>query len=174
MGKRSSFKRIDKDFYPTIDPRAVKELLPHLPDNFTYAEPCVGEGHMVRWLSSYGFKCTYQGDISTGQDAMNLTAYDIGDADIFISNLPWSRDIFEPMVEHLTNIKPLWTLLDAGWVYTARSAKLVEERLTDIVALPRLKWIENTTMSSKDDCCWLRFDKNKQGNINFYGRKLSR
>ncbi len=170
MGKRSSFKRVDKDYYPTIDPRAVKALLPYLPTKFKYAEPCVGGGHMVQQLSAYNLECTYQGDISTGQDAMNLTAADIGDADLFITNLPWSRDIFEKLVVHLSDIKPLWTLLDAGWIYTARSSVIVRERLTDIIPLPRLRWIEGTTMSGKDDCCWLRFDANKQGNTNFHGR----
>lgn len=170
MGKRSSFERVAKDFYPTIDSRAVKALLPYLPTNFKYAEPCVGLGHMVQQLSSYNFECTYQGDISTGQDAMNLTAHDIGDADLFVTNLPWSRDVFEPLVMHLSSIKPLWTLLDAGWIYTARSSEIVKARLTDIIPLPRLRWMEGTTMSGKDDCNWLRFDTNKNKETIFHGR----
>ena len=38
MGKRSDFERIPRDYYPTPY-SAVEPLLPHLPENFTFAEP---------------------------------------------------------------------------------------------------------------------------------------
>jgi|TARA_R110002020_G_scaffold84979_10_gene210069 hypothetical protein len=52
MGKRSDFKRRANDFYQT--PRAaVEPLLPHLPERFTYIEPCAGDGALIRALSSF-------------------------------------------------------------------------------------------------------------------------
>ena len=50
MGKRSNFERIERDFYPTPF-EAVEPLIPHLPDKFTFAEPCAGDGSLTRHLS---------------------------------------------------------------------------------------------------------------------------
>jgi hypothetical protein len=51
MGKRSSFERREADFYPT--PRvAVVPLIPHLRCIKTFAEPCAGDGALVRHLES--------------------------------------------------------------------------------------------------------------------------
>ena len=63
MGKRSSFERREADFYPT--PRAaVLPLIPFLRGIRTFAEPCCGEGDLVRHLESFGLRCTYAGDIA--------------------------------------------------------------------------------------------------------------
>ena len=52
MGKRSSFERNERDFYPT-PVSAVEPLIPHLPERFTYIEPCSGDGALIRALSSF-------------------------------------------------------------------------------------------------------------------------
>ena len=49
MGKRSSFERIPQDFYPTPY-AAVPPLIPHLRGVRTFAEPCCGDGALVRHL----------------------------------------------------------------------------------------------------------------------------
>ena len=51
MGKRSSFERIPRDFYPTPH-AAVPPLIPHLRGVRTFAEPCCGDGALVRHLES--------------------------------------------------------------------------------------------------------------------------
>ena len=72
MGKRSSFERIPRDFYPT--PRAaVLPLIPHLRGVRSFAEPCCGDGALVRHLESFGLRCVYAGDIAAGQDALGAT-----------------------------------------------------------------------------------------------------
>ena len=53
MGKRSSFPRKARDFYPT-PVSAVTPLIPHLPERFTYIEPCSGDGALIRAIA--GFK----------------------------------------------------------------------------------------------------------------------
>src|SRR5262245_24607646 len=83
MGKRSSFERVEKDFYPTPY-AAVLPLIPHLRGIRTFAEPCCGNGALVNHLESQGLRCVYQGDIATGQDALALDTY--GDADVVITN----------------------------------------------------------------------------------------
>lgn len=46
MGKRSRFQRAPRDFYPT-PAGAVSPLLPRLPPEFAFVEPCAGAGDLV-------------------------------------------------------------------------------------------------------------------------------
>jgi hypothetical protein len=89
MGKRSNFERREADFYPTPQ-AAVVPLIPYLRGIRTFAEPCVGDGDLVRHLESFGLRCVYQGDIRTGQDALAVNSY--GKADAIITNPPFSRE----------------------------------------------------------------------------------
>ena len=86
-GQAIDFERIPRDFYPT-PAAAVAPLIPHLRGVRTFAEPCCGDGALVRHLESHGLRCTYAGDIATGQDALAITDY--GDADSIITNPPTS------------------------------------------------------------------------------------
>jgi hypothetical protein len=60
-------------FYPTPF-EAVRPLIPHLRGVRTFAEPCCGDGALVRHLESFRLRCVYRGDIATGQDALVRTA----------------------------------------------------------------------------------------------------
>ena len=40
-----------------------------------FAEPCCGDGDLVRHLEAHGLRCTYAGDIRTGQDALAIDTY---------------------------------------------------------------------------------------------------
>ena len=66
MGKRSGFARLERDFYPTPF-AAVPPLIPHLRGIRTFAEPCAGDGALVRHLETFELRCVYAGDISTGR-----------------------------------------------------------------------------------------------------------
>jgi hypothetical protein len=46
----------------------------------TFAEPCAGDGALVRHLESHGLRCAYAGDIATGQDTLALEHYGAIDA----------------------------------------------------------------------------------------------
>ena len=88
MGKRSNFERRPADFYPT--PRAaVVPLIPHLRGIRSFAEPCAGDGALVRHLESVGLRCVYAGDIRNGQDALAFDNY--GATDAIITNPPYTR-----------------------------------------------------------------------------------
>jgi hypothetical protein len=184
MGKRSSFERIEKDYYPTIDKRAVEALLPVLIETdgvyydstvsedktVKYIEPCSGQGHLVDQLSEKGLVCVGATDIETGKDALSYTSQEANHADCFITNPPWSRHILHPMIEHLSALLPTWLLFDADWAHTKQSSVLMKERCTHIVSVGRLIWIPGTTMTGKDNCAWYRFDINKQQDTIFHGR----
>src|SRR6516165_3266477 len=105
MGKRSNFERRENDFYPT--PRAaVTPLIPHLGRIRTFAEPCAGEGDLVRHLEFAGLRCVYQGDIRTGQDALASNSY--GTIDAIITNPPYTRKLMHQMILHFRRIAPTW------------------------------------------------------------------
>ena len=63
MGKRSNFERRERDFYPT-PAKAVAPLIPILRGIRTFAEPCCGDGALVRHLEALGLRCVYTGDIA--------------------------------------------------------------------------------------------------------------
>lgn len=164
MGKRSNFNRIDKDFYRTIDPRAVKALIPHLTSRF-FVEPCCGDMDLVNSLESEGFQCIIATDISIGFDALDIHKqfYPI------ITNPPWSRPILHSMIERFVEFSPYcWLLFDSDWMHTKQSRQYMEW-CTDIVSVGRLIWIPGTNVSGKDNCSWYRFSADANG-TRFWGR----
>lgn len=169
MGKRSDFERVEKDFYRTIDPRAVAALALHLKPESWYVEPCVGEGDLKKALRKERHVCVYESDISFGRDALTLTEEDVYGADYIITNPPWSRPILHAMIDHFAALRPTWLLFDADWAHTLQS-KPYMPKCAKIVSVGRLIWIPGTTMSGKDNCAWYLFDANHRGPTEFVGR----
>ena len=155
MGKRSNFERIPRDFYPTPF-AAVQPLIPHLRGVRTFAEPCAGDGALVRHLESFRLRCVYAGDIRSGQDALARDSY--GDADAIITNTPYTRELMRKLIEHfLRTASMTWLLLPADWMHN-QHAKLFLPSCTDVVSVGRVRWFEGTTMSSMENFAWYRFD----------------
>ncbi len=169
MGKRSSFERHAQDFYVT--PRvAIEPLLPHLEglglgsgefiDSFF--EPCAGDGALVRYLSAEGLSCTGSCDIAPRhgaieqKDARTLLLDDLKGAQAIITNPPWARPVLHELIEHLSNLRPTWLLIDADWMHTRQAAPFLP-RLRTIVSIGRLKWIPGSKMTGKDNCAWYEF-----------------
>lgn len=165
MGKRSEFARRPMDDYPTIDPRAVDVLAPFLGKVRTYAEPCAGDGRLVEHLSRLGLHCAYAGDIVDGLDALAITWF--GDVDAIITNPPWTRAILHEMIVHFQKIAPTWLLFDADWAHTKQCGPYMD-RCSHIVSVGRLKWIEGTKQTGKDNCAWYRFDRWHGGGPRFF------
>lgn len=174
MGKRSSFERVEKDYYRTIDPRAVAALATHLPKPVTYVEPCAGKGDLIESLYRLGHTCVRASDISPSgygidrRDALTLEyAYP---AQCIITNPPWSRPILHRMIEHFVKIADYaWLLFDADWAHTRQSATYMPY-CTHIVSVGRLVWIPGTNTSGKDNCAWYRFSRDGDGLTRFVGR----
>lgn len=170
MGKRSEFKRIERDFYPT--PRAaVEPLVPFLPSGeFTFVEPCAGDGRLADHLldlcpdahcvAAYDIEPT--ADWVEPHDATKLTEAGLVGADLIITNPPWDRTkssgyLLHRLIEHFANLAPTWLLFDSDWVHTKQAVRLIEEYLVQIVAIGRVKWIEDSKMTGKDNVCWHLF-----------------
>src|SRR5262249_13060748 len=154
MGKRSNFERREADFYPT--PRAaVDPLIPHLRGIRTFAEPCCGDGDLIRHLESFGLRCVHQGDIRTGQDALAVAHY--GAADAIITNPPYTRELMHRLIAHFQCITSTWLLLEADWAQTKQATPFMAT-CSDIVAIGRVKWIAGSKHTGKDNFAWYRFE----------------
>lgn len=171
IGKRSDFKRVERDFYRTIDKREIGALMPFL-DPFTrYSEPTCGVGDIVIQLAEKQMICTHANDIEWGKDALKLTREELNNPDCIITNPPWDRKILHAMIDHFVSIAPyVWLLFDADWKQTGQSSRLMKDYCTDVVAVGRLIWIPGTKMSGKDNCAWYRFSKHKSHPTIFHGR----
>lgn len=174
MGKRSNFERIEKDYYRTIDVNAVLALKPHLPESFSFCEPCAGDGSLIDMIiDQAGGWCSHAYDIEPKCDfVMQGNALDIKNIqpDFIITNPPWSRPILHKLIEYLPTLAPTWLLFDADWMHTKQSAPYMA-KCVKIVSVGRLKWIPDTTMSGKDNCAWYLFDANHSGPTVFVGRQ---
>jgi hypothetical protein len=168
MGKRSNFERRERDFYAT-PAAAVPPLIPHLRLHGvrSFAEPCCGDGSLVRHLESHGLCCSYAGDITTGQDALARDSY--GEIDAIVTNPPYTRQLMHAMVSHFQTVAPTWLLLELDWAATKQAMPYLGS-CSDIVAIGRLRWIAGTTMTGKDNFGWFRFDARHSGGPIFHNQ----
>ena len=136
MGKRSSFERAPRDFYPT-PAEAVAPLLAHLRPGTVFAEPCAGNGALVDHLKAAGHVCAWASDIEPQRDDVHendATTCGIGAAECFITNSPWRRDILHTIIVNLSDKAPTWLLLDADWMHTRQAVPYLP-RLRKVVSL---------------------------------------
>lgn len=163
MGKRSDFKRVEKDQYYTWSPKPYQTIEKFLPKGSTFAEPCCGRGDMVDHLENIGMKCNWLSDIDAKPpfmkfDALSLTDKHIRDCEYIITNPPWTRDILHQMIIHFTSLRKTWLLFDAGWACTKQAIPYLKHCKV-MVPNPRFKWIEDSEHGAKDDTAWYLFDK---------------
>lgn len=180
MGRRSSFARIPKDLYRTLDVRAVPPLLPFLAAEGirSYVEPCYGWGDLVGQLGRAGLTCRGRYDIEVRGRAWKdpadrlggeLIALDgrllrpdhLNGADAIITNPPWARPVLHGLIDRFAPLATTWLLFDAGWASNASAAGLLQAYGTDYVPVPRLQWIPHTRDTATDDCGWYRFSAAK-------------
>jgi hypothetical protein len=174
VGKRSSFERVPRDFYPTPY-EAVIPLLPHLSKGTRFIEPCAGDGRLIDHLESAGHKCQLSLDIEPQRadiecgDALSLVTGWRAAADIIITNPPWSRVELHPLIGHLSAVLPTWLLFDADGMHTRQSTPFMPY-LRKIVSVGRVKWIPDSPFTGKDNCCWYLFDQTASAPAQFIGR----
>lgn len=170
MGKRSDFERIDKDYYKTPI-EAVRPLAPFLPQGkFTFAEPCAGDGRLVRHvreLTDRRAQCLLASDIQPDEtwvvqkDALEIAECDLKNVDLIITNPPWDRTaksgkLLHRIIDQFVSLRPTWLLFDSDWAQTAQARPFMD-RLVATVAVGRVKWIEDSNMTGKDNCQWYLF-----------------
>lgn len=169
MGKYSNFERAPRDFYPT-PLEAMAGLLHHLPSTrFTYYEPCAGDGAMVRNMEIAVPQAVLVGasdihPLDKGIERVDiLKERPVGMvmADCVITNLPWRRDLLHPLIERIAEMLPMWTLLDSNWINTQGGAEIFQRYCVCVQPIGRLKWIEGSKDTGKQDVSWMLFDARK-------------
>lgn len=161
MGKRSTFERQPRDFYPTPE-AAIAPLLRHLRQSFTWWEPCAGDGRLTVWIGQARPRatCLRASDIDP---ASPRVAY--GDAlrdpapaglDLIITNPPWTRPILHALIDRFLDIAPAWLLFDADWIHTRQAAPFLPY-LEVVQSVGRLRWIDASPHTGKDNCAWHLF-----------------
>lgn len=178
MGKRSNFKRKERDFYPTPY-KAVLPLQKHIEEGFRFIEPCAGDGALIGHLFNIGGdSCWIASDIEPQCDSIyKMDALDYNEDnyngaeyyDYIITNPPWDRKILHPMINHFRKIAPTWLLFDADWMHTRQSAPYMKY-CHKVVSVGRVKWIPDSKHTGKENCCWYLFDICEAETI-FYGRE---
>lgn len=172
-------KRNPRDYYPTIDPRAVLPLVAQLGRDVRYAEPCAGAGDLVDLLDAHGWQCQWAADVQPARRTCHSTGQLIGQAnvlmlpqileaapdlvpDIFITNPPWKREWLHPIIDTLARIRPTWLLFDAAWKETQQAARF-GPWCSMAISTGRLIWVQDSPYQSTDDVSWYCFDARHRG-----------
>ena len=172
MGKRSDFKRVPRDCYPTPY-EAVVPLLPHLVGVRTFDEPCAGDGCLIDHLSSTNLVCIGASDIAPRRaDIWEMDARKTRycNGEVFITNPPWDWKILDRIMLRLPSIAPTWLLLNADLMHNIRMAGHMR-RCRRVVSVGRVSWMQNGKKGF-ENCAWYLFDKKTSGQTVFYGRTV--
>ncbi len=136
-----------------------------------YIEPCAAAGQMVAHLKTEGHECVYACDKEPAapwvkkRDVL-IDRRPFPRADFIISNTPWRVDILHPMIELFAGQVDTWLLLYSDWAYTAQASPF-KTICKKIVAIGRVKWIENSKSQGKENASWFLFSHDHER----YGRE---
>lgn len=172
MGKRSTFARVERDYYPT-PPKAVEPLVPHLPPMFTYWEPCAGDGALMDALPGISIHATDIEPRRFDVERADALSYPIPSVDLIITNPPWTREVLHPMIVRFSDRLPTWLLFDADWIHTRQAVPYLP-RLRRIVSVGRVKWIKDSPFTGKDNCAWHLFTQPMHRPAKFFGMRHDR
>jgi hypothetical protein len=175
MGKRSTYEKRPRDYYVTPI-KAVEPLVGHLPQGFSYCEPCAGNGALILHLETlFNAFCFVPKDIEPQADwiiqgdALNLQGPELEYCEWIVTNPPFTWSILKPLMDKFISLRKTVLLLPADYMHNIRMKKYMDmcER---VVSIGRVKWIEDSKVAGVDNYVWMFFDKDHVGPTKFYGR----
>ena len=156
MGKRSNYNRLLRDSYDTPYKAAIP-LLQHLTSHTEFIEPCAGKNALVNHLQKHGHKCIYASDIYPRDKKIEnhcVFKRPFHPLGMIITNPPWDRKILHPFIgKIIAENRTAWLLFDADWCHTKQSIPFMPY-IASIISVGRVKWIEGSQHSGKDNCAW--------------------
>ena len=176
MSKRQhgKWELTEKDYYPTVDPKAFPTKFIEQIRGKSYAEPCYGKGHIEDHLMDVA-RCRWRSDIdaygtcSVQKDALKLTDRDLYLCDLIITNPPYSWFILKELLEYLPTRKPTWLLLPADKMHNVNMGPYME-KCSMVISVGRLYWMEDKPVRGVDNYAWFKFHNTKVDTI-FIGRE---
>ena len=173
MGKRTKqeFVKRDRDFYATVDPDAVKPLIPFI-RGLRVAEPCAGNGDLSMLLEP-DCRVVWESDLDPQnkhilqKNAIFLHKGDLLGCDVIVTNPPFTWKLLQPLLDHLPTLRPTWLLLPSDVMHNKRMGKYMIG-CSDIVSVGRLYWMDNK-VKGVDNYAWGRFI-NEKTKTTFHGR----
>lgn len=134
-------------------------------------EPCAGDGRLVRHIrqgTNNKAQCLLASDIEpdcdwvTEKDALSLSEQDLEGVDMIITNPPWDRSkkadyLLHKIIRQFASMRPTWLLFDSDWMQTVQAREYMQDMMVATVSIGRMKWIEGSTMTGKDNCQWHLF-----------------
>lgn len=173
MSKRANFDRHPRDYYPTPY-KAVEALIGYLPTEGTFIEPCAGNGALVDVLeSTFGMICLDKFDLEPQKEGIrqfDATKYKAENPDTFltheniyvdyiITNPPFKWELLKPIIDNLLTLNTnIVLLLPADFMHNKRMKDLLK-KCYQIVSIGRIKWIEDSPYSGKENYCWYFFNR---------------
>jgi hypothetical protein len=187
MGLYSDFERNERDWYPT-PLAATVPLFPHLKGIVNYMEPFAGDGKLVDNLSHCPTKlnCRYIFDIEPQREDVNkIDLNDITEhqllgvsinlaIDAVITNPPWvntsgSDYQLTRFCNKLCSMgKPVIMLLKSAYINNvwfwnnSAGGRTMGDMCYQVLPIGRVKWIEDSAASGKEDCSWYFFKDNNE------------
>jgi hypothetical protein len=165
------YERAELDFYPT--PKEVTQaILPHLPENVIFWEPCYGNGAISSVLEDVGW--TYKSDVKTYVDTYDGSCkHDFltqkprfNEPVCIVTNPPYakSREFVARALE-LSQVVRAFFLLRHEWDALAASLPLVTHPSfkCKYVLKKRPRWIEGTSTAPRFPYAWYEWDKKLKG-----------
>jgi hypothetical protein len=74
-----------------------------------------------------------------------------------ITNPPWDRPILHRMIQKVVEQNATaWLLFDADWWHT-KQARPYKPFCEMVISVGRVKWIEGSKSTGKDNCAWYKF-----------------
>lgn len=178
MGKYSTMDRVERDYYPT-PLKAVIPLAPFMRGK-SFIEPCAGDGRLAEHIFKLQPDSTLVGayDIEPQKESVlgvPIKQRDIvndpieevyDDVDLFVTNPPYLNNKqsgyqLNKIILQLSSILPTWLLLNGNYVFNKKSAECMRF-CTDVLPIGRVKWIEDSAMSGKEDSIWALFDSRRK------------
>lgn len=162
---QAGYERIPHDFYPTppwVTKILVNEYYPRLCLAPVW-EPAAGDGRMAVALEDEGIACI-QSDVQTGKDFLSTTELPAG-TDCIVTNPPYRDGMAERFVRHALDLtKPVngfvAMLLNVSFDTAGGRVDLFRHRAFAgrIVLTKRIRWIEGTTGSPRENHAWFVWD----------------
>lgn len=177
VGKRSEFERAPRDFYPT-PLEAVQPLVKHLHRGVFFCEPCAGDGRLVAHIEKLvpDAVCVLamdedpKADFILKGDSTLLSSEETDYCDYIITNPPYTWKVLSTMLDRWIPLCKTVLLLPADYMHNQRFQKYM--RHCELVqSVRRVKWIEESTMSGKENYAWYFFTPEEQLTTIFKGRE---